>query len=148
MKKLIILSVSLVFLINNLVIAEEVDYKPPRYEQRLSERNEMVERQLASPKDGRTQIQDKAVLEAMREVPRHKFVPDDKQALAYSDSPLPIGYGQTISQPYIVGLMTELLELKAGDKVLEIGTGSGLLVMVCNLNQGLLAFHVPSQVRC
>jgi protein-L-isoaspartate(D-aspartate) O-methyltransferase len=65
------------------------------------------------------------VLRAMRTVLRHKFVPDDFLDQAYGDHPLPIGYGQTISQPYIVAWMTELLELKKGDKVLEIGTGSG-----------------------
>jgi protein-L-isoaspartate(D-aspartate) O-methyltransferase len=70
-------------------------------------------------------IKDEAVLAAMAKVPRHEFVPPDYQEYAYADHPLPIGYGQTISQPYIVALMTELLELKRGDKVLEIGTGSG-----------------------
>ena len=70
-------------------------------------------------------ITDEDVLQAMRAVPRHLFVPDNQRNHAYGDYPLPIGYGQTISQPYIVALMTELLELKEGDKVLEIGTGSG-----------------------
>ena len=65
------------------------------------------------------------VLNAMRSVPRHLFVPAEYLDEAYADHPLPIGYGQTISQPYIVAWMTELLELKPGDKVLEIGTGSG-----------------------
>ncbi len=65
------------------------------------------------------------VLEAMRSVPRHLFVPVEFRAQAYDDHPLPIGYGQTISQPYIVALMTEALQLKPGNKVLEIGTGSG-----------------------
>jgi protein-L-isoaspartate(D-aspartate) O-methyltransferase len=64
------------------------------------------------------------VLEAMRKVPRHEFVPNEYLDQAYEDHPLPIGYGQTISQPYIVAWMTELLELKSGEKVLEIGTGS------------------------
>ena len=66
-----------------------------------------------------------AVLAAMRSVPRHEFVPSDYLASAYADHPLPIGYGQTISQPYIVAWMTELLDLEPGEKVLEIGTGSG-----------------------
>jgi len=70
-------------------------------------------------------IDDPAVLAAMRNVWRHKFVPDNYLDAAYNDSPLPIGYGQTISQPYIVALMTEVLEVQPGDKVLEIGTGSG-----------------------
>ncbi len=65
------------------------------------------------------------VLRAMRTVPRHLFVPEAYIEMAYEDHPLPIGYGQTISQPYIVAWMTELLELKPGEKVLEIGTGSG-----------------------
>ncbi len=70
-------------------------------------------------------VTDPSVLAAMRQVPRHLFVPQDLLALAYDDRPLPIGFGQTISQPYIVALMTESLELDPGDKVLEIGTGSG-----------------------
>jgi protein-L-isoaspartate(D-aspartate) O-methyltransferase len=70
-------------------------------------------------------VTDEDVLSAMRAVPRHLFVPEDEQDYAYGDHPLPIGYGQTISQPYIVALMTELLELRQGDKVLEVGTGSG-----------------------
>ncbi len=70
-------------------------------------------------------ISDENVLRAMRAVSRHLFVPESERDYAYGDYPLPIGYGQTISQPYIVALMTELLELKKGDKVLEVGTGSG-----------------------
>ena len=70
-------------------------------------------------------IKDKEVVKAMREVPRHEFVPFKYRRLAYADRPLPIGENQTISQPYIVALMTELLDLKKDDKVLEIGTGSG-----------------------
>ncbi len=70
-------------------------------------------------------IRDRRVLEAMRLVPRHAFVPMRVRNMAYMDGPLPIGEGQTISQPYMVALMTELAELKDGDKVLEIGTGSG-----------------------
>ena len=70
-------------------------------------------------------VTDEDVLDAMRTVPRHLFVPEGERNHAYGDYPLPIGYGQTISQPYIVALMTELLELREGDRVLEIGTGSG-----------------------
>lgn len=70
-------------------------------------------------------IKDRRVLAAMCKVERHKFVPKELRPLAYTDGPLPIGEDQTISQPYIVALMTELLELKGGEKVLEIGTGSG-----------------------
>jgi len=70
-------------------------------------------------------VKDKKVLKAMRAVPRHRFVPAGLVQRAYRDGPLPIGEGQTISQPYIVALMTELLGLKGGEKILEIGTGSG-----------------------
>ncbi len=65
------------------------------------------------------------VLEAMRKVPRHLFVPKKVRGSAYDDTPLSIGFGQTISQPYIVGLMTECLDLQGGEKILEVGTGSG-----------------------
>lgn len=80
----------------------------------------MVEEQLI-PRG----ISDPKVLEAMGTVPRHLFVEDAMQANAYSDFPLPIGSGQTISQPYIVALMTQALQLQGGERVLEIGTGSG-----------------------
>ena len=70
-------------------------------------------------------IDDKRVIEAMKKVPRHEFVPPEYVHQAYEDHPLPIGYGQTISQPYIVAVMTELLRLTPDSKVLEIGTGSG-----------------------
>ncbi|MBI4713556.1 MAG: protein-L-isoaspartate(D-aspartate) O-methyltransferase [Planctomycetes bacterium] len=86
----------------------------------LKARRLMVETQI---KD--RGIKDKRVIEAMLKIERHRFVPPDLQQSAYDDNPLPIGDGQTISQPYIVALMTELLELKGREKVLEIGTGSG-----------------------
>jgi protein-L-isoaspartate(D-aspartate) O-methyltransferase len=70
-------------------------------------------------------VRNPIVLEAMRKMPRHLLVPERLEAMAYDDGPLPIGEGQTISQPYIVALMTELLELSPGQKVLEVGTGSG-----------------------
>jgi protein-L-isoaspartate(D-aspartate) O-methyltransferase len=70
-------------------------------------------------------IDDPAVIQAMQRVPRHRFVPAESLPLAYADGSLPIGYGQSISQPYIVAFMTEALELKPGDHVLEVGTGSG-----------------------
>ena len=85
-----------------------------------TERNDMVERQLI-PREIRSPV----VLDAMRSVPRHLFVPESFQSSAYYDSPLPIGSEQTISQPYIVAFMTEMLDLSPGMKVLEIGTGSG-----------------------
>lgn len=83
-------------------------------------REVMVETTIAS-----RGVEDENVLHAMRTVPRHRFVPPDQLDYAYADHALPIGYGQTISQPFIVAWMTELLELKPGEKVLEIGTGSG-----------------------
>lgn len=70
-------------------------------------------------------ITHRATLDAMRRVPRHLFVRDEHTARAYDDTPLPIGHGQTISQPYIVALMTQLIDPRPGDRVLEIGTGSG-----------------------
>jgi protein-L-isoaspartate(D-aspartate) O-methyltransferase len=70
-------------------------------------------------------LDDAAVLDAMRNIPRHEFVPERHAASAYDNSPLPIGYGQTISQPYMVAEMTRLLDLDPSDRVLEIGTGSG-----------------------
>lgn len=70
-------------------------------------------------------VRDARVLAAMRKVPRHRFVPNAQRAQAYADRPLPIGHGQTISQPYIVALMSELAGVKPGDTVLEVGTGSG-----------------------
>lgn len=83
-------------------------------------RERMVEEQLA-----RRHISDLKILGAFRKVPRHEFVPDEYKDAAYDDYPLPIGRGQTISQPYMVALMTECMELKSGDKVLEVGSGSG-----------------------
>lgn len=84
------------------------------------QREQMVTGQIA----GRD-VTDPAVLQAMRKVPRHLFVPESARAEAYGDFPLPIGLGQTISQPYIVAYMTQLLRLKPGAKTLEVGTGSG-----------------------
>src|SRR5712692_4338459 len=82
------------------------------------------ERMVAEQIEGRG-VRNASVLQAMRAVPRHLFVPPDAIPRAYEDHPLPIGNGQTISQPYIVALMTELLEVKPAFRVLEIGTGSG-----------------------
>jgi len=87
-------------------------------------------------------IADENVLHAMRTVPRHLFVPENEQGYAYGDFPLPIGYGQTISQPYIVAMMTELLDLKAGDKVLEIGTGSGYQAAVLAEIPGIKVYTI------
>jgi protein-L-isoaspartate(D-aspartate) O-methyltransferase len=87
-----------------------------------SARRSMVEEQLSG--FGRS-ITNARVLRAMQTVPRHELVPEAMRARAYSDTPLPIGYGQTISQPYVVAFMTQCLEPKPTDRVLEIGTGSG-----------------------
>lgn len=84
------------------------------------QRAEMVSRQIAE-----RGVRDERVLAAMRKVPRHEFVPENEQRLAYHDTPLPIGESQTISQPYIVALMTELVRPAGNHRVLEVGTGSG-----------------------
>lgn len=85
----------------------------------------MVRQQIASRLGGRNPVTDTAVLRAMETVPRHRFARPGDVDRAYSDRPLPIGHGQTISQPYIVAAMTEMLHVVRGDVVLEIGTGSG-----------------------
>jgi len=89
------------------------------------------------------EIKDKRVLEVMSRIPRELFIPDEYYYAAYEDRPLPIGFGQTISQPFIVALMTEALELKGSEKVLELGTGSGYQAAI--LSQ--LAKHVISVER-
>jgi protein-L-isoaspartate(D-aspartate) O-methyltransferase len=102
--------------------AAERPVQPPTAEPpRADERHRMVETQIAD-----RGVTDPLVLRAMREVPRHEFIPDPQvRDLAYLDRPLPIGHDQTISQPYIVAAMTELARVEPGDKVLEVGTGSG-----------------------
>ena len=100
--------------ITNTIAVEEQD------ETYLADRERMVENQIS-----RRGVEDPTVLAAMESVPRQLFVPEEFVSQAYNDHPLPIGYGQTISQPYIVALMTEALDLKTGDRVLEVGTGSG-----------------------
>ena len=94
-----------------------------------SQRKRMVEEIAALAREvraetGRATLSER-VLAAMAKVPRHELVPADQKAIAYANRPLPIGLGQTISQPFIVALMTDLMEVKSGDRVLEIGTGSG-----------------------
>lgn len=86
----------------------------------MNEREAMIQDQIR-----RRGVNDPATLEALRRVPRERFVPEDSVEAAYEDHPLPIGHDQTISQPYIVAYMTEALALKRTDRVLEIGTGSG-----------------------
>ena len=87
---------------------------------RKADRDKMVKEQIEA-----RGINDQVILEAMRRVLRHRLVPDDQKGNAYIDSPLPIGEGQTISQPYLVAYMTEMIKPKEGMKILEIGTGSG-----------------------
>lgn len=94
-------------------------------------RERMVREQLET-----RDVRDARVLEAMRSVPRHDFVPKESRNLAYADAPLPIGDGQTISQPYIVAFMTELLEVQPTDRILEVGTGSGYQAAVLSVLAG------------
>jgi protein-L-isoaspartate(D-aspartate) O-methyltransferase len=103
-----------------------------------SQRYRMVEDQIFS-----RDIRDPRVLNALRSVPRHRFVPQRDRHLAYTDGPLLIGHNQTISQPYIVALMTELLNLKGDEVVLEVGTGSGYQAAIL----GLLAREVHTIER-
>jgi protein-L-isoaspartate(D-aspartate) O-methyltransferase len=100
--------------------ADESSQEPTTDARWHEEREQMVAKTIEA-----RGVDDGAVLQAMRSVPRHPFVPQEYRELSYADRPLPIGYGQTISQPYIVAWMTELLDLREGDRVLEIGTGSG-----------------------
>jgi len=102
------------------VTVDSVQWNRPRFSEREKERHQMVTRSIK--KEG---VSDSQVLKAMRRVPRHLFVPKRHQQYAYQNRPLPIGHDQTISQPFIVGYMTEMLDLTAGEKVLEIGTDSG-----------------------
>lgn len=96
--------------------------QPAASEDFAAARKAMVADQLAAPARG---IKDPRVLQAMATVPRHEFVPEARRKFAYADHPLPIGHSQTISQPYVVAFMTEQLNPKPTDRVLEIGTGSG-----------------------
>jgi protein-L-isoaspartate(D-aspartate) O-methyltransferase len=103
-----------------------------------TERKRMVDEQIVS-----RGIHDPRLVDAFRAIPRHRFVTPDYQHLAYTDGPLPIGQSQTISQPYIVALMTELLALEGEEKVLEVGTGSGYQAAIL----GLLAREVHTIER-
>jgi len=98
----------------------DINYNGPEEQEFARKRAEMVHQQL-EPRG----ISDRRVLEVMSRVPRHLFVPERLRKRAYSDTPLHIGEGQTISQPYMVALMTEMLGLRGSEKVLEVGTGSG-----------------------
>jgi protein-L-isoaspartate(D-aspartate) O-methyltransferase len=103
-----------------IVAASGCGQKAPPPSEFAVQRQRMVERQLVT-----RGINDQRVLAAMAKVPREEFVPPDSRAASYEDGPLPIGYAQTISQPYMVAFMTEQLRLKPSDRVLEVGTGSG-----------------------
>ncbi|MCC5940112.1 MAG: protein-L-isoaspartate(D-aspartate) O-methyltransferase [Balneolaceae bacterium] len=100
--------------------ADTLEWHRPRTDERADERRHLVETGIIGQG-----ITDPDVIEAMLNVPRHLFVPEANRNNAYQNNPLPIGHGQTISQPYIVALMAQMLEIEPGDKVLEIGTGSG-----------------------
>jgi protein-L-isoaspartate(D-aspartate) O-methyltransferase len=113
---------ALIVLLSLALCLSACDSQPASEAELFAQRKTMVEEQLAAP--GRD-IRNRRVLDAMAAVPRHEFVPKALWKFAYSDEPLPIGYGQTISQPFIVAFMTEQLDPKPTDRVLEIGTGSG-----------------------
>ncbi|UCH63805.1 MAG: protein-L-isoaspartate(D-aspartate) O-methyltransferase [Fidelibacterota bacterium] len=100
--------------------SEAAPIRPPEQEEFARQRDAMVTRQIA-----RRGVDDPGVLAAMRAIPRHRFVPTDEVRRAYNDSPLPIGYGQTISQPFIVAYMCQMARLDSTSRVLEVGTGSG-----------------------
>jgi protein-L-isoaspartate(D-aspartate) O-methyltransferase len=108
------------FLILAALAATACGQRPTPASDLAAQRQQMVQRQLIT-----RGINDQRVLGAMAKVPREEFVPPDSRAASYEDGPLPIGYGQTISQPYIVAFMTEQLRPKSTDRVLEVGTGSG-----------------------
>jgi protein-L-isoaspartate(D-aspartate) O-methyltransferase len=108
------------FLIIAMLAVSGCGQKPAPVGDLGSERQRMVQEQLML-----RGVRDERVLAAMNKVPREEFVPQDSRAASYTDQPLPIGYGQTISQPYIVAFMTEQLRPKPSDRVLEVGTGSG-----------------------
>ncbi len=122
MRQIYLLLIILVLIIGNqkFVVAQSAVTQASPSVDFKALREDMVRTQIE-----RRGIKDKKVLDAMRKVERHKFVPLSYQHLAYDDTPLSIGSGQTVSQPYIVGLMTQVLQLKGNEKVLEIGTGSG-----------------------
>ena len=116
-KQILILSIISISL-SGLIAMKAADM--PEGDKYEKKRHEMVAKQIVS-----RNVQDPLVLKSMKKVKRHLYVPKSYQSYAYNDEPLPIGNGQTISQPYIVAYMTEALELKGNEKVLEIGTGSG-----------------------
>ena len=106
---------------NLLLILVSVSFLTPFQDEALKKKRELLVDQTIAKRG----VKDKAVLDAMKKVPRHLFVPEGSISRAYDDRPLGIGYGQTISQPYIVAYMTEVIQPKPDHKVLEVGTGSG-----------------------
>lgn len=112
MIKIMIFTLITMFGIGDYISAQEEDF--------FAQRKNMVEYQIKA-----RGVTNKKVLDTLLKVERHKFVPENLKRLSYEDRPLPIGEGQTISQPYIVALMTDLADISEGDRVLEIGTGSG-----------------------
>ena len=135
MKQALLLIFTLVSWLHDPVLtANHQDESHPAFHERVDERQRMVKNDIENYP--RMPVKDSVVLGAMRRVPRHVFIPAEMQAYAYDNRPLPIGYNQTISQPLIVAHMTELLELNAANKVLEIGTGSGyqaaVLAEICD----------------
>jgi len=115
--------ISFVILVS--IICFLIAYKPSYSQQKGSAELEKLRHTMVRDQIEQRGVKDRRVLEAMRTVPRHLFVSDISRSEAYEDRPLPIAEGQTISQPYIVGLMTELLGLQGHERVLEVGTGSG-----------------------
>jgi protein-L-isoaspartate(D-aspartate) O-methyltransferase len=130
MVKLKILQVFLALLIGGLFLNSlmAADYKAEQQAMIRAIQADVIETSLYIGKEAF----DPAVMRAMASVPRHEFVPQRQKVHAYENRPLPIGYGQTISQPYIVALMTDLLDLSKEDKVLEVGTGSGYQAAILN----------------
>jgi protein-L-isoaspartate(D-aspartate) O-methyltransferase len=129
----------LIFAICPSFLMGQVQKDTPKYRQA---REQMVLSQIRS-----RGISDNKVLKAMSEVPRHSFVPKELASRAYRDHPLPIGEGQTISQPYIVALMTESLELKGSERVLEIGTGSGYqAAILANVTKDVYTIEIKEKL--
>jgi len=133
------LLILLIFAICPSFLMGQVQKDTPKYRQA---REQMVLSQIRS-----RGISDNKVLKAMSEVPRHSFVPKELASRAYRDHPLPIGEGQTISQPYIVALMTESLELKGSERVLEIGTGSGYqAAILANVTKDVYTIEIKEKL--
>lgn len=131
MKRLSVLHNGVLFLLTGIIFCATCMAEKKKEDVFAEQREYMVKSQIE-----RRGVENKKVLDAMRKVERHRFVPENFRSAAYADHALPIGEGQTISQPYIVALMTEVLELDDNKKVLEVGTGSGyqaaVLGEICN----------------